>query len=53
MEAGKNQLTQIDFMSSGQAHCFLILGVESEGKINTLICFFEFQFVRVCINKLF
>lgn len=39
MEAGKNQLTQIDFMSSGQAHCFLILGVESEGKINTLICF--------------
>jgi hypothetical protein len=38
-EAGKNQLTQIDFMSSGQAHCFLILVVESEGKINTLICF--------------
>ena len=39
MEAGKNQLTQFDFMFSVQAHCFLILGVKSEGKINTSTCF--------------
>lgn len=39
MEAGKNQPTQIDFMFSVQAHCFLILGVKSEGKINSLTCF--------------